>query len=66
MSAMAEDRLLKPQEAAQVLGVSVATLAARRSDGKGPPYIKAGQIRYLMSDLKSYIGTNRVVPGRAK
>lgn len=39
--------LLLPQQAAEILGVKVQTLAEWRLNGRGPPFIKLGRaVRY--------------------
>ena len=55
-------RLLTPREAAELLSLSVATLAAwrvRRSDG--PPYTKllGSAIRYDRAELEAWIEAQR-------
>jgi len=47
------NRLLTPDEAAQYLGLTVHFLAARRSRGDGPPYVKIAhsRVRYRISEL---------------
>lgn len=44
-----------PQEAAEHLRFSVATLAIWRSQGRGPSYVKVGKpVRYLRDDLTAW------------
>jgi hypothetical protein len=43
---------LTPQQAAELLGVSVKGLEGMRAHGRGPKYVKVGgRIRYRRSDL---------------
>jgi 5-methylcytosine-specific restriction protein A len=52
---MAEERVLTTAQAATFLGFSPATLAAWRTEAKGPQYFTLGQrIRYRMSDLEQW------------
>jgi len=51
------------EEAAAVLGVKPTTLAAWRSQGRGPRYIKIGRsCFYLERDLDSWIEAQAVIP----
>lgn len=51
------------QEAAAYLGLSPRTLAAYRSKGTGPAYMRIeGNVRYLKVDLDSYMASRRVAP----
>ncbi len=55
-----DDELLLAVEAAQVLGISVKTLANWRWKGAGPSFNKiGGAIRYQVADLKSFIETRQ-------
>lgn len=49
--------LLKPEQAAQVLGVSTNTLACWRSTKRYPlPWIRVGnRVRYRQADLEGFI-----------
>jgi predicted DNA-binding transcriptional regulator AlpA len=59
-------RTLREAEAAEMLKVSMKTLPAWRSRGQGPAYVKCGRaVRYLETDLDSYLESHRVVPGEA-
>ena len=51
--------LLTPQQAAEVLGLSVKTLATWRSTGRNAlPYIRVGaRIRYSVADLEDWLNT---------
>jgi hypothetical protein len=52
---MSDAELLKPVEAARILGVSPRTLANWRSAGDGPKFSKVGGIRYRARDLKAFV-----------
>jgi excisionase family DNA binding protein len=54
-------------EAAEYLGVSVATLKRWRGQEAGPPYIQMGErlIRYRQTDLDRWILSNRKENGEA-
>jgi predicted site-specific integrase-resolvase len=49
--------LLKPEEAAEILRVSMPTLQRMRSGKYGPPFVRIskGVIRYNTTDLQRYI-----------
>ncbi|MBF6161063.1 helix-turn-helix domain-containing protein [Nocardia cyriacigeorgica] len=67
MSTSAKDliHLLTPQEAAELVGTSAATLANDRAAGRGLPYVKISpqRIRYRLSDLLAYLDERTVRPG---
>ena len=47
---------LAPQEAAECLGIGVATLANWRWNGRGPRFVKlGGRIRYRAIDIVAYL-----------
>lgn len=50
-------KLLKPQEVAEMLGVSVETLNVWRATNRYPlPYVKAGRlVRYRPDDVNTFI-----------
>ena len=54
---------LTPEDAAEFLAVSPATLKAWRSRGGGPVYsrMKSGQIRYRLPDLEAFRDGDRRV-----
>jgi predicted site-specific integrase-resolvase len=64
------DRLLKPAEAAESLGVSISTLSNWRVQGIGPAWVKTagrinkrgGRVCYRESALQAYLDS---CPGRA-
>jgi len=52
---------LNEQQAAQVLGCSVALLRKWRMTKEGPSYLKIGRlVRYSEGDLEAYLEANRV------
>jgi len=53
------DRLLKPEEAAEILGVKVETLNVWRATDRYPlPYVKVGRlVRYRLSDIHNFINS---------
>jgi predicted DNA-binding transcriptional regulator AlpA len=65
-----EHELLRVDEVAELLRVSIATLEKMRRTGKGPPWIKlsgtvgrpGGQIRYRRLDIEAYLATRTVQP----
>ena len=51
-----DDSLLKTEEAAKFLGLSVDWLAKARGNGTGPHYVKIGRaVRYSKSALLDFI-----------
>lgn len=55
--------LLEPKEASEYLKVSIHTLAAWRSQGEGPRYIKTGRhIKYDKKDLDRYLKKQTINP----
>jgi hypothetical protein len=63
---MDKDRImLKPAEAAELLGFNIGTLAQWRLNKVGPKYIKLGSglrspIRYYKDDVIAYMNKNTV------
>lgn len=56
MTISTSTRLLSPTETGQLLGRSVAALAALRHRGGGPRYVKNGRIvRYRLEDLERWL-----------
>jgi hypothetical protein len=55
---------LNEQEAAKILKKAVQTLRNDRHLGQGCAYVKLGKrsIRYLVSDIESYLMKNRIEP----
>jgi predicted DNA-binding transcriptional regulator AlpA len=53
--------LLRPHEAAKLLGVSSSTLAKWRCQGNGPGFVKVGPrcVAYSISALDQFIALNR-------
>lgn len=63
------NQTIPPHEAAQVLGVSLSTLAVWRCTGRyNLPYIKVGRkIRYRLADLEAWLETrSRQHTGQSK
>ena len=52
-----EDRLMTPDQAAQMLGIRKSTLGYYRKIHRGPKFvqIRANNFRYKLSDLQAYI-----------
>lgn len=51
--------VLKEEQVAQMLQISVATLRRHRRNGKGPRFIKiGGKIRYVKATVEDWIKTN--------
>lgn len=46
---------LDAQAAANYLGLSPRTLANKRSDGSGPPFVRLGRIFYFQTDLDEWL-----------
>lgn len=51
--------MYSPKELAQLLGVSVDTLAKWRTAGEGPPWTRVGPkvIRYNAKDVEAYLAS---------
>ena len=61
---MTLEKLYKPKEAADLMGVSKQTLAFWRHKKKGLPYAKiGGSIRYFESDINEFIQKNKPTEG---
>jgi predicted DNA-binding transcriptional regulator AlpA len=59
-----EHRAVTEIEAAEFLGLAVATLRAWRHRKKGPKFHRFGRaVRYLISDLEDFVRRSIVVPG---
>lgn len=55
------NRAITEVEAAESLGLSVATLRAWRHRNTGPRFVRFGRaVRYLHTDLDSFIAASRV------
>ena len=58
---MEKNHLLREQEAAKILGISIRCLQAWRFQGRGPKYVKLGAaVRYRPTDLDQFIAQNTV------
>jgi predicted DNA-binding transcriptional regulator AlpA len=53
------DILMTPLQVARYTGLSVRTLANKRSLGSGPTYCKAGKITYWKSDVDAWLDQHR-------
>ena len=54
------EQLLKEQEAAKLLRISVQLLRKWRAQGEGPKHIKLGKcVRYSLDDIERYIASLR-------
>lgn len=50
------DKMLSPDEVAELLGISVRTVYAWRYRGDGPPGFKVGRhVRYRPSDVEAWL-----------
>ncbi|MFE5708850.1 helix-turn-helix transcriptional regulator [Rhodococcus koreensis] len=58
--------LLRPDEAAALLGYSCSTLGLWRRRGQGPAFIRtdAGRIFYRRSGVEAWLEQRTVTPGR--
>ena len=55
------NRVVNEQEAAETLGLSVATLRSWRHRKTGPPFVRFGRaVRYIRSDLDSFVNASRI------
>lgn len=59
-----EDRLLWPEQVAEMLGLPTGTLANWRYQGRGPAFVKIGRhVRYRRSDVAEWIEERVVLAG---
>jgi hypothetical protein len=67
LSERRKTNMKKEQEAAEMLGCSVAALRKWRLLGNsGPAYVKVGRlVRYAEGDLQAYLDAHRVQPAGA-
>ena len=60
---MSDERILKEQDVALLIGVSVHTLRAWRWRKEGPAYYKVGScVRYHQSSVEAYLNRHVVDP----
>jgi predicted DNA-binding transcriptional regulator AlpA len=60
---MSDQRILKEQDVALLIGVSVHTLRAWRWRNEGPAYFKVGScVRYHQSSVEAYLDRHRIDP----
>jgi predicted DNA-binding transcriptional regulator AlpA len=53
------DIAMTPAQVAKYTGLSVRTLANKRSNGSGPPFCKLGKILYWKSDVDRWVDAHR-------
>ena len=55
---MIMENLMTPKEASVFLKLSLGTLANKRTQGSGPPFLKIGNgaVRYPETELRKYLG----------
>jgi excisionase family DNA binding protein len=59
MRAASQEAYFKPSEAAEYLRSSESTLAKKRLNGDGPPFVRIGRaIRYRRSDLDAWMAAS--------
>lgn len=60
--ALNPNKLLKPEEAAELLSISKRELKQMRQQGDGPPPVKLGErtFRYCFADLMRFIEQRKV------
>ena len=54
------DGRLDAKNAAAYLGLSPATLAMHRSQGRGPAFVKRGRVCYFQDDLDEWLRAGKV------
>ena len=56
-SELSGDRIVGSREAARLIGLAMSTLAKRRAEGTGPPYIELSKRKagYRLSDLNAWL-----------
>lgn len=53
------DPLLLPEEVAALLRVDISTLRNWRSKGRGPKFVKIGDLaRYRLADVEAYVSAS--------
>jgi excisionase family DNA binding protein len=59
MRSPSPETYFRPREAAEYLRSSESTLAKKRLNGNGPPFVRIGRaIRYRRSDLDSWMSSS--------
>lgn len=54
------ERLIAPEELAELLSVNTGQLAQMRYLGTGPEYVKVGtRVRYAMTDVRTWLDGQR-------
>ena len=60
MSDHVMERLVAPEDLAEMLSVTTGQLAQMRYLGTGPEYVKVGtRVRYAMSDVRTWLDLQR-------
>jgi hypothetical protein len=57
---MLTDGRMDAANAAKYLGLAIHTLAVKRCDGTGPPFVKVGRVFYYRDDLDAWLRSRRV------
>jgi hypothetical protein len=55
------DGRMDPKNASTYIGLSVKTLAMKRSNGTGPKFTKLGRVFYFREDLDAWLQGGRAV-----
>jgi hypothetical protein len=60
MTEQVMERLIAPEELAELLSVNIGQLAQMRYLGTGPEYVKVGtRVRYTMTDVRTWLDGQR-------
>jgi predicted DNA-binding transcriptional regulator AlpA len=60
MTDQVTERLVPPEDLAELLSVSTGQLAQMRYLGTGPQYVKVGtRVRYALSDVRAWLDDQR-------
>ncbi len=60
MSDQVMERLVAPEDLAELLSVTTGQLAQMRYLGTGPAYVKVGtRVRYALSDVRTWLDQQR-------
>ena len=61
LASLVVPQLLTPEEASEVLKVSVVSMANWRTQGCGPTYIRAeGKVLYALADIHLYLSERKI------
>lgn len=58
--AVLPDGRMNSKSAAAYLGLAEKTLAMKRCDGSGPPFVKRGRVFYYQNDLDEWLRRGKV------